>query len=213
MSKYATIRGCEYVEIDCDPWNLMPYNNRVFGCGNERDEKRDSFPFNPTEIIGEYLNSSSLDIDEDNLTGLSFRLYPKSRRIVVSGIYQNIVEGGGSTMEISAEDNETVKSIMDYMVENNIYPYATVDFHGGGDEGYIEDEMEVHSGDKPSVNIDSVPELQEFLYGMLSEFGGWENDEGSFGTFTIDSRAGIITLNFTWMEYQYEDVVLKEEEF
>jgi hypothetical protein len=48
---------------------------------------------------------------------------------------------------------------------------------------------------------------------MLSDYGGWVNDEGSFGNFMIDSRAGTITLKFTWNEYAYEDVVFHQEEF
>jgi hypothetical protein len=39
------------------------------------------------------------------------------------------------------------------------------------------------------------------------------NDEGSFGNFMIDSRAGTITLKFIWNEYAYEDVVFHQEEF
>lgn len=213
MTKYGTARGCEYIEIDCDPWNFEPNYKRNFGCGNERRETDDKFPFDPSEIIKGYITPVSMDIDEDNLTSLSFRLYPNSRKIIIAGIYQNTVDGPGSSVEISSNDNERVKEIMDYMIENDIYPYGVVDFHGGGDEGYIEDEMTVHSGDKPNADINKIPNLTDILYEMLSEFGGWENDEGSYGNFDIDSRAGTITLNFTWMEYQYEDVVFHEEKF
>jgi hypothetical protein len=61
--------------------------------------------------------------------------------------------------------------------------------------------------------VDSVPGLNDYLYDMLGVYGGWENDEGSFGNFMIDSRAGTITLKFTWNEYAYEDVVFHQEEF
>lgn len=213
MAKYGQARGCEYLEIDIDPWNLIPYFSRTFGCGNQEHETQEKFPFDPTEIITEYLNSTDHKIDEDNLSSVSIRLYPESRKIIVSGTYQELADGQGHTIESSSEDDKHVKSIMDYMVEHDIYPYATVHFHGGGDSGYIEDELEVHSGEKSSVSVGSIPGLDEYLYEMLSEFGGWENDEGSWGEFTIDSRAGIITLNFTWNEYQYENVVFHEENF
>ena len=45
ISKYASSRGCEYLEMDVDPWNYTPYNGRSVGCGTEEYEKKEKMPF------------------------------------------------------------------------------------------------------------------------------------------------------------------------
>jgi hypothetical protein len=213
VSKYTSSRGCEYLEIDVDPWNNMPYNGRNFGCGTEKHETQDKLPFDASEIITEFLNSLDHGFDEDNLSGMSFRLYPKLRKIIVSGIYQDLGDGGSSELEVDEESDENLKPIMDELKEKGVYPYAEVRFNGGGDDGYIESTMIISSGDKPSQMIEDFAGLDDFLYNMLGNFGGWEIDEGSYGNFIIDTRAGLIKLELTWNEYKYEDVVFGEYDF
>lgn len=213
VSKYVSSRGCEYLEIDVDPWNFTPYNGRNFGCGTQAYENTQKLPFDISEIITEYISENTSDVDEDNLNSLNFRLYPKSNRVMISGTYQEIVDGPSSEMEKHKEDDEMLKGIMDELENEGVYPYADVDFSGAGDSGYIDETLHVHSGSKPSVSLNKFPNLESYLYEMLSQYGGWENDEGAFGSFTIDTRRGAITLNFTWNEYAYEDVVFHEEEF
>ena len=213
ISKYTQSRGCEYLEIDIDPWNNIPYNGRNFGCGTEEHETRDKLPFDASEIITEFLSSLDHGFDEDNLSGMSFRLYPKLRKIIVSGIYQDLGDGGSSELEVDEESDENLKPIMDELKEKGIYPYAEVSFNGGGDDGYIESTMIISSGDKPSQMLENFAGLDDFLYNMLSNFGGWEIDEGSYGNFIIGTKTGVIKLEFTWNEYKYEDVVFGEYDF
>lgn len=213
ISKYVQSRGCEYLEIDIDPWNNIPYNGRNFGCGHEKHETQDKLPFDANEIITEFLNSLDHGFDEDNLSGMTFRLYPKLRKIIVSGTYQDLGDGGSSELEVNEEDDENLKPIMDGLKEKGVYPYAEVSFQGGGDDGYIESTMIIDSNSKPSQMIENFAGLDDFLYNMLSNYGGWEIDEGSFGQFIIDTRAGLIKLEMTWNEYKYEDVVFGEYEF
>ena len=213
ISKYVQSRGCEYLEIDIDPWNNIPYNGRNFGCGHEKHETQDKLPFDANEIITEFLNSLDHGFDEDNLSGMTFRLYPKLRKIIVSGTYQDLGDGGSSELEVNEEDDENLKPIMDGLKEKGVYPYAEVSFQGGGDDGYIESTMIIDSNSKPSQMIENFAGLDDFLYNMLSNYGGWEIDEGSYGQFIIDTRAGLIKLEMTWNEYKYEDVVFGEYEF
>jgi hypothetical protein len=213
ISKYASSRGCEYLEMDVDPWNYTPYNGRSVGCGTEEYEKKEKMPFDISELITEYTNENLSDVDDENLSGLNFRLYPKTRTVTISGTYQEIVDGGSSESEKNKEEDENLKEIMEFLESEGIYPFAEVDFSGGGDSGYIDDMLHVYAGEKEERTVDSVPGLSDYLYEMLSEYGGWEINEGSFGNFTIDTRAGTITLKFTWNEYAYEDVVFHQEEF
>ena len=143
----------------------------------------------------------------------SFALYPQTRTITISGTYQEIVDGPSSETERSEEDDENLKEIMDFLKKEDIYPFAEVDFSGAGDDGYIHDNLYVDAGLKPLRKTSDVPYLEDYLYNMLGDYGGWVNDEGSFGNFMIDSRAGTITLKFIWNEYAYEDVVFNQEEF
>lgn len=213
VSKYVASRGCEYLEIDIDPWNYTPYNGRNFGCGTEGHENPQKLPFDISEIITEYVGENASDFDDDNLSSISFRLYPQTRTVTIIGTYQEIVDGPLDETERSEEDDEKLKEIMNFLREEDIYPFAEVQFNGGGDDGYIDDNLDVHTGSKPQRNVSSVPGLEDYLYDMLNVYGGWMNDEGSFGTFMIDSRAGTITLKFVWNEYAYEDVVFNQEEF
>lgn len=213
VSKYVASRGCEYLEIDIDPWNYRPYNGRNFGCGTEGHENPQKLPFDISEIITEYVGENASDFDDDNLSSISFRLYPQTRTVTIIGTYQEIVDGPLDETERSEEDDEKLKEIMNFLREEDIYPFAEVQFNGGGDDGYIDDNLDVHTGSKPQRNVSSVPGLEDYLYDMLNVYGGWMNDEGSFGTFMIDSRAGTITLKFVWNEYAYEDVVFNQEEF
>ena len=213
VSKYVASRGCEYLEIDIDPWNYTPYNGRNFGCGTEGHENPQKLPFDISEIITEYVGENASDFDDDNLSSISFRLYPQTRTVTIIGTYQEIVDGPLDETERSEEDDEKLKEIMNFLREEDIYPFAEVQFNGGGDDGYIDDNLDVHTGSKPRRNVSSVPGLEDYLYDMLNVYGGWMNDEGSFGTFMIDSRAGTITLKFVWNEYAYEDVVFNQEEF
>jgi hypothetical protein len=213
ISKYVQSRGCEYLEIDIDPWNNIPYNGRNFGCGDEKHETQNKLPFDASEIISEFLNSLDHGFDEDNLSDVTFKLNPKSRKIIISGIYQEFTDGDSHEIEIDEKTDEYLKPIMDELKENGVYPYGEVYFHGGGDDGYIESSIIISSGDKPAQMIENFTGLEDCLYNMLGNFGGWEVEEGSFGSFLIDTRAGTITLRFTWNEHKYEDVVFGEYEF
>lgn len=99
VSKYVSSRGCEYLEIDIDPWNHIPYNGRNFSCGTEKSETPQKLPFDISEIIAEYVNDKVSNLDEDDLNSMVFRLYPNKRIITVSGVYQSIVDGPQSELE------------------------------------------------------------------------------------------------------------------
>ena len=43
---------------------------------------------------------------------------------------------------------------------------------------------------------------------MLSEYSGWEDNEGGYGKFLIDTRAGLVELTLTYNEYVDEDMLV-----
>jgi hypothetical protein len=68
---------------------------------------------------------------------------------------------------------------------------VTIDFSGGGDSGYIENTVNCKG---KSYNNLINSEFEGFLYDMLSNYGGWEINEGSQGTFEINFKENSITL-------------------
>lgn len=67
------------------------------------------------------------------------------------------------------------------------YEKVTIEYHGSGDEGFIEGITGL------PIDLDS-DELEKYLeswaYDLLEEnWGGWEINEGSQGTITIDVKA------------------------
>ena len=82
---------------------------------------------------------------------------------------------------------------------------ATIGFDGAGDSGYINGEVEI--GGKNYSNLINS-EFEEFLYNMLSHYGGWEINEGSFGRFQIDLGTGKIHLEF---QYRQQDWLKAEK--
>ena len=82
---------------------------------------------------------------------------------------------------------------------------ATIGFDGAGDSGYINGEVEI--GGKNYNNLINS-EFEEFLYGMLGQYSGWEINEGSFGKFQIDLGTGKVTLEF---QYRQQDWLKSEK--
>ncbi len=79
-----------------------------------------------------------------------------------------------------------------------------VDFSGGGDDGYIEDNMII--GDEQS----DIPKLiEDMLYRMLNgNFAGWENNEGGQGSWLFDpiDKSIFFDFNYNTEEEQSVDV-------
>lgn len=67
--------------------------------------------------------------------------------------------------------------------KHNLAGVVTIDYDGSGDSGYIND-----ISIEPERDISEAhQDLEEFAYDTLSnKHGGWEINEGSCGTITID---------------------------
>jgi hypothetical protein len=77
---------------------------------------------------------------------------------------------------------------------------ATVAFSGGGDDGYIEDQMVINDTDHPLPKL-----IEDMLYDMLNgNHPGWENNEGAQGSWTFRPDQKIVEFDFN---YNTEDEV------
>jgi hypothetical protein len=210
--KYLNSRNCETAEFDLDAYSYSPYNGRSYSCvsgDNLSSRSDDKLPFDVSDFITEFINSESLDIDDDNLVELQLMIHPKTRKIELIAVYSDIVDGTSEQTEREASEDETTKALIDSLENSGLYPYAEIQFDGSGDSGYIHDHISVDSGLKPSKDLTNFPQLQDYLYDMLNNYGGWEINEGSYGVFTISLSMGTVTLDFTWNEYQNETVPIK----
>lgn len=216
MSKFMKSRGCEFAEIDLDADSYEPYNNRDFGCGTGHHiERRDKFPFGISDFVKEFVNSNQdYGIDDENLVELQLRVHGQERRVTLDAVYSEVVEGPSESTERSVEEgDEYLKKLIGEWESNGLYPFGEVTFNGGGDSGYIDNDVQVYTGDIVNRPLGDFPGLDDYLYDMLSSYGGWEINEGSQGYFRIDTRAGTVELFFTWNEYKNENVRIGAWEF
>lgn len=74
-------------------------------------------------------------------------------------------------------DNQNIKNWFSEM--ENSYTSGTIHYEGSGDSGYI-DSVIIFDDDTRS---DYSSQLEDWMYRQLSQYGGWEINEGSQGDF------------------------------
>jgi hypothetical protein len=79
-----------------------------------------------------------------------------------------------------------------------------VDFSGGGDSGYIEDE----GSDYNDKRFKLTPKMDDLSYRALSDFGGWEINEGSQGNIVFNLEDKNASANLTWNTENTETEVI-----
>lgn len=106
----------------------------------------------------------------------------------------------------SIEEDDLNPEIFQGLPDETFY----VDFSGGGDSGYIED-----YGYIPQVatDIKISEELNDVLYKLLENFGGWEINEGSQGQFEITPSEKKIELTFSWNTEETIEETIEEWNF
>ena len=123
--------------------------------------------------------SSSIDI--------TFNVKTKTLECDVT-TYHIVTSDYSTSVEIT--DPEMIENLNDWA--NRGYEEIKIDFNGSGDSGYIESTGYVSGGNS---DIQIPASYEDFMYRMLSnQYGGWENNEGGQGTFTILINSQIIEL-------------------
>jgi hypothetical protein len=84
---------------------------------------------------------------------------------------------------------------------------ARVEFSGGGDDGYIEDDMWIDS-----ERVDIPKPIDDLLYSMLNgNFAGWENNEGGQGSWEFNSGDKTIFFDFNYNTEEESNIGLDYE--
>jgi hypothetical protein len=195
----------EYEIYDC---KLDLYNNKWYSNeSNSGLESFDKIDQTCSEII-DSLESTIFDSFTDcelNLGTLRFTIDCKRKNLQLELSEQIMITYDSSSyIEFG---NETFFNEMIQIANDKDFKTAKIDFNGGGDSGYIENQV-YFSGDDSSENmtLDDFEGLEHYIYTWLNgEFGGWEINEGSQGDFTFDFEDKGIILNCGQNEYESDD--------
>ena len=183
--KFLQKQGCMSALFEADGDGSL-YNDSFF-CSGEGNMKP---PF-PLEKILESLIDPHLvgeiatDEGEGEVHSYEIYIYPDKR-------LELIAEATGYTTEDvdSTEEEDIDPSVFEGLPEEEF----VVEFNGGGDSGYIED----YGITKGNEQITVTQNLNDVMYMMLENYGGWEINEGSQGNFSVNPTDRTIRLEFSW---------------
>jgi hypothetical protein len=156
-----------------------------------------------------YQNTSS-DSDYHEIKVL---IYPFEQKIVLN-IFQEEYGGEDSYFEKNLPEDSF---ILNYMKENDVKKITTK-YNGSGDDGHIGDIVidgkeypEAKYWGEPGSDVEKV--FNEIYIYLVSEYGGWENDNGANGNILIQD--GILTIEHEWVTREmvdsgYEIVLTKD---
>lgn len=139
----------------------------------------------------EYIISGTEMLDYYDYEGngtLIFEIDVNERKLKIDG-YHKEYSTNDSSYDWSEKDGD-FDGVLDEVFSDLGGDTAIVTFEGGGDSGFIDDNMEVIGvGNRP------VPKtLEDWCYGQIPS--GWEINEGSQGRFIVNSMKKIIELEY-----------------
>lgn len=198
ISLAANRNECKSIGLDLEFYNSDPFQGRMYGCLSPNGFSSKKLPFDVSDNLNEWWNENNFSIDDEGLSYAELVIIPEKREIILKTIYVEIEPG---VEQVTTHEFEDDDKVFNYLKEKDIKSLY-VDFTGGGDSGYIEDNVEVvHNNDEVSnENLDDFGLLENYMYEMLSDYGGWEINEGSQGRFYVNVEDRLINLFFTWNE-------------
>lgn len=210
MSSYVQKMGCDSAEMMGEYWDDELFSNRNFDCKGGGTYK---FPFDASDVINGWVDSLDLDInsyEDEGLNSVWLEISPKNNSISVIAGFSETQLGEEQLIVESLSDKLNVEELKKE-VENDFGDFKNIEvqFNGYGDSGGLEG-IKVDGKDYGSDRIPSS--LEEVLYPMLQNFGGWEIDSGSEGFFDIDLENDKVVLHFYWNEQVDRPETLHREE-
>ena len=182
---YIKSNGADTASIDANlEWGNQSYIGRMYG-----DNGRVIPKFPPVEpIIEKILDKIDTDDFESNFHDYDVEFF------IVDVIFdvttkKIIVECNYSTPDEEEAFDESEINDMDIFKEYTDRGVSEIicSYNGGGDSGYVDGERE----NTPAF-------LEDMCYDVLSNFGGWEINEGSQGNIVFNLRDKTITVNHAW---------------
>jgi hypothetical protein len=133
--------------------------------------------FNNKDFINNDIEYFSIDFDFECLN----QTIDVNCNFTVTG-HDETVSGG----EIPEEVFD--KNFKEYSVTEIICRY-----NGGGDSGYIENDMELGGDTAPTPSG-----IEDYCYTVLEDFSGWEINEGSQGNIRFNLKSKEYSVNHEW---------------
>ena len=197
VSTYGTIEGCEL------------YFKPTQFVDEEGGSSIDSYPKISTlllEIANEFENDAKDSMDDcDGYGEIKFLIDCVEKDLTLQ-VYENVRTSteDGSSEEIPSDVH--FRGLIEYMKKNG-YTIGHVYFNGGGDSGYIENNIDFSGGGSGRAPLDRFGKVEDYLYDMLNNtLSGWEIDAGSSGSFEINLNDDMIYLSINVYEYEMESV-------
>ena len=199
---------CERIGLELEFYNSEPFQGRMYDCLSHDGHSNKKLPFDVTDNLNEWWNENNFRIDEEGLSYAELVIIPEKREIILKTIY---VEYEPGLEEVTTHEYDDDDKVFNTLKEKDI-KYVYAEFSGGGDSGYIEDNIEVVNINKEhsQARLSDIVGLEEYLYAMLEDYGGWEINEGSQGRFYVKVEDRVIELFFTWneeVEYPQTDIL------
>jgi hypothetical protein len=186
ISKFLEKENCPVIEFEVDAYSKNIHSNNRIYCN-------ENFISLPIDIV------KPLEVFLDTLTDLD-------EYIGDSEVYQYeiIIDTNERTLKVNARFTiygydgpfyETIdaEKACNELLKMGFEDEVTVYFNGGGDSGYVD---ETFTYDNKTHNTPNV--VDDVCYHLLSNFGGWEINEGSSGNITFNIPEKTATLEFTW---------------
>lgn len=141
-------------------------------------------------LLQESIDTLLKDFGEDDRGNLRVYIDALEKEITFSAeVYKTAVDYSSIEDTFDEISNQNVK---DYLTElGNSYSTGTVHYEGSGDSGSIDSTLQLDGGDES----EEIPAgLEDYFYRLLSNFGGWEINEGSQGDININFDTKTITV-------------------
>jgi hypothetical protein len=197
VSAWGSIEGCELY------FDVKTFNDEEGGSD------LDSYPKISTLLkgIANELSQEALDSmdDCDGYGEIKFLIDCVEKDLTIQ-VYENVRSSteDGSSDEIPSDVH--FRGLIEYMKKNG-YSIGHVYFNGGGDSGYIENNIDFSGGGSGRTPLDRFGKVEDYLYDMLNNtLSGWEIDAGSSGSFEINLNDDMIYLGINVYEYEMESV-------
>lgn len=190
LGKFLTQQGCPHLSYSVDAYSHTIYEDNTVYC----DGAQISLPLNITKPLEKFIDEESGNFDTEMDDGQEVYQYEleidfKERTLEIYALYTIYgTDGPYESMEESGAECMVLK-------ENGFDGIVEFTFNGGGDSGYIEDTGYDEEGRAVSSSLRFI---EDKCYEMLSHYGGWEINEGSFGKILFNIPKNTCILEFTW---------------
>lgn len=209
---YGTFEILEYDKYWENSWRYREFFNDRLNI--EEDYYMEVLPFMNDIIMKITKHCSDLvpdDVDSERAK-LEIKFNVPDLAIIVEYVWyedQDDPDYMEWTEEEIEEDKEEFIPIFEALERNKI-SFLRVGFNGYGDSGEIEDWTDSDGG-----RVNTIRVIEDFCYQKLENYGGWEINEGSYGSFEFNTNPKYIELHFNWRNEveEYKEIVTWEFDF